>query len=224
VSLPRVMLADDHTILVEAFRKLLESRCEIVGTVSDGQALLDLAPKLKPDVILLDISMPLLNGLEAGKQLKSILPAVKVVILTMNEDPDFAVEAMQSMASGYLLKKSAASELFHAIQQVLKGKSYVTPQIARGMRHATVRHPQDSDKTLTARQRDVIQLLAQGKSMKEAADLLNVTARTVAFHKYRIMGQLKLKTTADLIHFAIRTRIVVDDPSRHSKRRADLAS
>lgn len=211
MKLPRVILADDHTILLEAFRKLLEGKCEVVGTVSDGRALLNEAPALRPDVVVADIGMPLLNGLEAGRQLKEILPAVKLVFLTMNEDPDLALEAMRTGASAYLLKRSAASELFRAIQMVMKGRKYVTPQIARGMQQAFVRNPRgrSPQKALTARQREVIQLLAEGKSMKEAADFLNVTPRTIAFHKYRIMEELGLKTSAELVRFALRNRIVM---------------
>lgn len=209
MKLPRVMLADDHNILVEAFRKLLEPHCQVVGTVSDGRALLAAAPKLQPHVVVMDISMPLMNGLEAARQLKEKMPSVKLIFLTMNEDPDLAVEAMRSGASGYLLKKSAVSELFRAIQSALKGKRYITPQIAHGMRESFIRDPQGKKRSrvLTDRQREVVQLLAEGKSMKEAGDILNVTARTVAFHKYRIMEDLRLKTTADLIQFAIKERI-----------------
>jgi DNA-binding NarL/FixJ family response regulator len=211
MKLPRVLLADDHTILTEAFRKLLSSRCEIVGMVSDGRALLQAALALKPDVVVADIGMPLLNGLEAARQLKSKMPTIKLVFVTMNEDPDIAVEAMRLGASGYLLKSSAASELFQAIQAALKAKTYVTPQIARGMREAFIRNPsgREHGKTLTARQREVVQLLAEGKSMKEAADVLNVAPRTVAFHKYRIMEEWGLRTTADLVQFAIKSRIIV---------------
>src|SRR5882762_10405786 len=209
-KLPRVILADDHTILVEAFRKLLEPTCEVVATVADGHALLEVAPKLRPDVIVLDIAMPLLNGLDAGRQVKEIVPGVKLIFLTMNEDPDLAVEAIRMGASGYLLKKSAASELFKAIQAALKGKSYITPQIAKGMEEAFIRDPEGKKHhSLTSRQREVVQLLAEGKSMKEAADILNVATRTIAFHKYRIMEDLKLKTTAELIQFAMKNRIVV---------------
>jgi DNA-binding NarL/FixJ family response regulator len=210
-KLPRVILADDHTILVEAFRKLLEPSCEVVATVADGHALLEVAPRLKPDVIVLDIAMPLLNGLDAGRQVKEIVPGVKLIFLTMNEDPDLAVEAIRMGASGYLLKKSAASELFKAIQTALRGKSYITPQIARGMETSFIRDPEGNKhlQTLTPRQRQVVQLLAEGKSMKEAADVLKVATRTIAFHKYRIMEDLKLKTTADLIQFAMKNHIVV---------------
>src|SRR5438046_8201289 len=129
VALPRIMLADDHTILLEAFCKLLEPLFDIVGTVSDGRALLDSAPNLKPDLIVVDVGMPLLNGLEAGLRLKKMMPSAKIIFLTMNDDPDLAVNAMRSGASGYLLKRSAAAELIHAIRLSLKGKSYVTPQI-----------------------------------------------------------------------------------------------
>src|ERR1700741_3062760 len=139
MKLPRVLLADDHTMLLEAFRRLLEGRCEVVGTASDGRALLRDAPTLKPDVLVVDIGMPLLNGLEAGRRLKEMLPSVKLIFLTMNEDSDLATEAMRSGASAYLLKSSAASELFRAIQDVLKGKTYVTPKIARGMEQAFIR-------------------------------------------------------------------------------------
>lgn len=205
------MLADDHTILVEAFRKLLEPHFDIVGTVADGRALLKVAPELKPDVIVVDIAMPLMNGLEAALRLKELMPGVKLIFLTMNEDPDLAVEAMHRGASGYLLKSSAASELIRAIQMALKARPYVTPQIARGMEKAFINSPKPRAraKTLTPRQREVVQLLAEGKSMKEVADLLNVTPRTVAFHKYRIMEELSLKTTAELIQFAIKSRILV---------------
>lgn len=211
MALPRVMLADDHTILVEAFRKLLESHFEIVGTVSDGRALLEVAPELKPDAIVVDIGMPLMNGLEAALRLKELMPTTKLIFLTMNEDAELAMEAMQRGASGYLLKSSVASELIQAIQMSLRGKSYITPQISRGMQKAFIRnpHPKTGRKTLTPRQREVVQLLAEGKSMKEVATVLHVTPRTVAFHKYRIMEELSLRTTADLIQFAIKSRIVV---------------
>jgi DNA-binding NarL/FixJ family response regulator len=211
MRLPRVILADDHTILVEAFRSLLEPHCEIVATVADGRALLETAPALNPDVIVVDIAMPLLNGLEAGMRLKEMLPSVKLIFLTMNDDPDMAVEAMRAGASAYLLKSSAASELIRAIQLALKGRTYVTTQVARGMQKSFIRNPQPKkrEKKLTARQKEVVQLLAEGRSMKEAAAVLNVTPRTVAFHKYRVMEELGLSTTAELIQYAIKARILV---------------
>jgi DNA-binding NarL/FixJ family response regulator len=211
MTLPRLMLADDHTILVEAFRKLLEPHYDVVGTVSDGRALLDIAPQLEPDVVVVDIGMPLMNGLEAGLRLKELMPSVKLVFLTMNEDPDLAVEAMRSGASAYLLKSSAAEELLRAIQLALKGKPYVTPLIERGMQKSFIKNPRvkGQAKSLTPRQREVVQLLAEGKSMKEVASVLKVTPRTVAFHKYRVMEELNIGTTAELIQFAIKSRILV---------------
>jgi DNA-binding NarL/FixJ family response regulator len=211
MKLARVILADDHKILVEAFRKLLEPHFEVVATVSDGRALLDVAATLKPDVILLDIGMPLLNGLEAARQLKTKLPSVKLIFLTMHEDPDLAVEAMRAGASGFLLKTSASSELLHAIQEALKGRTYVTPNISKGMEKSFIRDPRGRQrpKSLTPRQCEVVQLLAEGKSMKEIADVLHVTPRTVAFHKYRTMEELALRSTAELIQFAIKNHIVV---------------
>jgi DNA-binding NarL/FixJ family response regulator len=211
MGLPRVLLADDHTLLIEAFRKLLEPHCTIVGTAVDGMELLQIAPALKPDVVFIDVGMPLLNGLEAGRRLKAMMPSVKLIYLTMNEDPDLAVEAMHARASGYLLKSSAASELFRAINTVLRGGTYVTPQISKGMQDSFIRDPkiERRQKQLTPRQREVLQLLAEGKSMKEAGAILQLTPRTIAFHKYRMMEHLGVKTTADLIHFAIKNHILV---------------
>jgi DNA-binding NarL/FixJ family response regulator len=211
MPLPRVILADDHTILLEALRKLLEPHCEIVGTVADGRTLLETASELKPDVIVADISMPLINGLNTRARLKKVLPRMKLIFLTMNEDPDLAAEALRCGASGYLSKTSAASELIRAIQLVLKGKSYVTPQIAKGMQQAFIHSPPGPKaraEALTARQREVMQLLARGKSMREVASILNVTKKTVEYHKYHIMEVLNLITNADFIRFAIESRIL----------------
>ncbi len=207
---PRVLLADDHILLLDAFRKLLEPECEVVGTVGDGRALLEVGPTLNPDIIVLDMAMPLLNGLDAGRQLRQRLPNVKLIFLTVNEDPELAAEAFRMGASGYLLKNSAASELFRAIQEVSKGRAYVTPLVAKGMVNTFVHGPQRRKlfHTLTARQREVLQLLAEGRSMKEAATLMKITPRTVAFHKYRMMDELHLKTNADLIQFAIKQGLV----------------
>ena len=207
---PRVLLADDHTLLLDAFTKLLEPECEVVGTVGDGRALLEIAPKLNPDIIVLDMAMPLLNGLDAGRQLKQKLPDVKLIFLTVNEDPELAAEAFRIGASGYLLKNSAASELFHAIQEVSKGRAYVTPLVAKEMLDTFVHGSQRRklSHNLTSRQREVLQLLAEGRSMKEVATLMKITPRTVAFHKYRIMDELHLKTNADLVQFAIKQGLV----------------
>jgi DNA-binding NarL/FixJ family response regulator len=210
MKLARILLADDHTLLIEAFRKLLEQDYDVVGTVADGRALLQAATQLRPDVVLTDIGMPFLNGLDAGRQLKQKMSTIKLIFLTMNEDPSLAVESMNAGASGYLLKNCAVSELIQAIQMALRGGSYVTPQIARGMEDEFIRNPQAKSrrKTVTPRQREVLQLLAEGKSMKEVGDVLNVSPRTVAFHKYHMMEELGLKSTAGLIQYAVKSHIV----------------
>jgi DNA-binding NarL/FixJ family response regulator len=212
MALHRVLLADDHALVVEALQKLLEPQFNIVGAVTDGLSLLQAVPVLKPEVVLVDVAMPLLSGLEAGRQLKTLMPAVKLIFVTMNEDPDLAIEAMRARASGYLLKSSAAAELFQAIQVALKGGSYVTPRIAKRMQEAFIRDPEPKThrKKPTPRQREVIQLLAEGKSMKEAAAILKLTPRTIAFHKYRAMEQLGFKNTASLIEFAIKDHILIE--------------
>ena len=206
---PRVLLADDHTLLLGAFEKMLAPECHIVGHVTDGRALVAAAETLKPDVIVLDIGMPLLNGLEAARQVKQLLRSVKLVFLTMHEDADLAAEAFRSGASAYLLKRSAASELMTAIREVMKGRSYVTPLMTEGLvgslMHVGEHKPSQE---LTARQREVLQLLAEGHSMKEVAALLHVTPRTVAFHKYAMMEALKLKSSAELIQYAVKHHIV----------------
>src|SRR2546421_9625306 len=183
---PRVLLADDHRLLREAFAQLLEPNCDVVGAVADGRALLAAARELRPDIVVLDIAMPLLNGLDAARQLKRTMPEVKVIFLTVSEDPDLAAEAFRAGASGYLLKNSAASELFQAIQEVLQGRSYVTPLATRGLVDNCFRPPEPERKSgaLSPRQREVLQLLAEGHTMKEVAGVLNITVRTVAFHKY----------------------------------------
>jgi DNA-binding NarL/FixJ family response regulator len=210
MALPRVLLADDHTLVIEALCKLLETHF-IVGAVADGMSLVQTAPVFKPDVVVVDIAMPLLNGLEAGRQIKTMMPAVKLVFMTMNEDPELAIEAMRKKASGYLLKSSAASELFQAIQVALKGGTYVTPRIAKGMQEAFIRDPQlkTHDKRVTPRQREVIQLLAEGKSMKEAGAILKLTPRTIAFHKYKVMERLGIKSNANLLQFALSNHILI---------------
>jgi DNA-binding NarL/FixJ family response regulator len=211
MKLPRIIVADDHALVAEALCKLVAPCGEIVATVGDGRALLAIAPTLKPDLVVVDLAMPLLNGLDAGKELKKRLPNIKLIFLTMNEDPDLAMEAMKSGASAYVLKKSAGSELLDAIRAATMGRTYITPQIARGMQESFIRDPHGAkrDKSITPRQREVVQLLAEGKPMKIVADILKVTPRTVAFHKYRVMQDLGLKTNAELIQFAVRTKIII---------------
>ena len=207
---PRVLLADDHRLLREAFVKLLESDCDVVGAVTDGRALLEAAPTLRPDVVVLDIAMPLLNGLDAARQLKRSMPAVKVIFLTASQDPDLAAEAFRAGGSAFLLKNSAASELVQAITDVMQGRSYVTPLATRDMVDTLLHRPGTAkgSRELSPRQREVLQLLAEGRTMKEVASILKITARTVAFHKYGMMQDLGIKTTAELVQYAIKSRIV----------------
>jgi len=206
---PRILLADDHTLVLAAFRKLLEQDFEVVGAVSDGCELVSFAPQVKPDVIVLDIGMPGASGMVAGLELRKVLPRTRLIVLTMNEDAEIAREALRLWASGYVLKKSGGGELISAIREVLRGKTYVTPSIARQLEDAFIRDPRpDHKRELTARQREVLQLLAEGRTMRQAADRLHVTTRTVAFHKYRIMEEFGLKTNSDLVRFAIRERVI----------------
>ena len=203
---PRVLIADDHAMLREAFEKLLESNCEVVGSVADGRALLDLAPKVRPDIVLLDIAMPLLNGLDAGLQLKRMMPQVKLIFLTVNNDPDFAKQAFRNGASAYLLKHCAVAELYKAVKSVLQEKTYVTPLVTQDSEESFMQALpyEEGVRQLTSRQREVLQLLAEGYLMKQVATIMRITPRTVAFHKYRIMEQFQLKTNADVIQFAMK--------------------
>jgi DNA-binding NarL/FixJ family response regulator len=209
---PRIVLADDHNLLLDAFKKLLDSEYNVVGAFSDGRTLVQEAPKLKPDIIVLDISMPLMNGMEACRHLRKVLPGAKIIFVTVNQDPEFAAEAFRIGASAYLLKNCAALELFQAIQEVLKGRSYVSPTVTQGMLES-LSHPHKSERgteRLTTRQREVLQLLAEGFSMKQIAAQLNITSRTVAYHKYAMMDQLGIKSTAELVQFAVKQGIVLD--------------
>ena len=207
---PRVLLADDHRLLREAFARLLESHCDIVGAVADGRALLEAVPQLRPDIVVVDIAMPLLNGLDAVRQLKRDIPEIRVIFLTVSEDRDLAAEAFRAGASAYLLKNSAASELLKAIQEVFVGRSYVTPLATKGLvdsfRHES--EPAKSKGASSPRQREVLQLLAEGHTMKEIARILNITARTVAFHKYSMMKELGIRSSAELVQFAIKQHVV----------------
>ena len=205
---PRVLMADDHSLILAGLRKLVEGECEVVGTVEDGRALVEAAQKLRPDLILLDISMPLLNGLEATRQLTKLVPESKVIILTMHASPTYATEAFQAGASGYLLKRSAASELSQAIQSVLQGRQYLTPLITKDVldsvfKPSTGKRGKPASTALTPRQREVLQLVAEGRGTKEIATILSVSVKTVEFHRSRIMQQLDIHTTADLTKYAI---------------------
>jgi DNA-binding NarL/FixJ family response regulator len=209
-SRPRVLLADDHQMLLDALKRVVEPRCEVVGMVSDGRALLTAAAKLKPDIVVLDIAMPQLNGLDAARHLKPAMPKLKLIFMTMNEDPDLVGEAFRAGASAFLLKQAAAFELMDAIERVLKGGSYVTPSAAEGQAKISLREPRAREHMAepTPRQREVMQLLAEGRSMKEVASVLQITKRTVAAHKYAVMELLQLKTNSDLVQYAIKHRII----------------
>jgi DNA-binding NarL/FixJ family response regulator len=209
VSRPRVLLADDHTMLLEAFQKMLAPDCDVVGAVSNGRALVAEALKLRPDVVVVDITMPLLNGVDAARQLRRDLPEVRIIFLTMNEDPQLAAEAFRIGGSGYVLKRSAGSELLTAIREVTAGRFYMTPLVTEGVLDSMLQPPPaGSGHQLTPRQREIVQLVAEGHSLKEVGTILNISPRTVAFHKSRIMDQLSIRSTAELIQYAVAHHIV----------------
>lgn len=207
---PRVLIADDHTLVADLCKRLLETEFEVVGIVNNGRALVRAVPELKPDIILVDIAMPILNGLDASARAREIAPCLKVIFLTMNPDPKLAAEAIRRGANGYLLKTCASSEMITAVREVLRGNRY----ISRNLRKDDIYYLCWSDKSsqddaqLTDRQREVLQLLAEGKVMKEIADILNMTTRTVAFHKYRIMDTIGAKCNAELVRYAVRNHMI----------------
>jgi len=199
----RVLLADDHKMVAEQLCSLLEKRCDVIGVVQNGRELVDAAPGLKPDVIVLDISMPGLNGLDAARQLTHSLPGARFVFLTMHDDAELAAAALHLGAVGYVLKQVAASELLLAISEVVQGRSYVTPRLRwEGGGVA----PRQVTKELTPRQREVLQLISEGRSIKEIADILNVSEKTIEFQKYHIMQTFDLESNADLVSFAVKCR------------------
>ena len=205
---PRVLIADDHSIVAEGLRSLLERNYDVIGMVQDGQALLSEASRLKPDVVVLDIAMPLLNGLDAGERLRACLPAAKLVFLTMKDDPNLAAAALRLGAVAYVLKHTGASELLKAVSEVLQGRSYVTARLrAENWADREARARQFS-KDLTPRQQEVLQLLAEGRPMKEIADILKVSEKTVMFHKYHIMKVFNLRNNAELVLFALNRHLI----------------
>lgn len=208
---PRLLIADDHNLVAELCKRLLENDFEVVGTVADGRSMVRVAAELKPDVIVLDIAMPVLNGLDAGRQVKRMLPAVKLIYLTMNPDADVAAEAFARGASGYLLKTCAATEMVQAVREVLRGKTYISKAMSRDTIDSLRWQNKElvnEEERLTDRQREVLQLLAEGKVMKEIGGILHMTTRTVAYHKYRIMEVLGAKSNAELVKYAVRNHIV----------------
>jgi DNA-binding NarL/FixJ family response regulator len=208
---PKILIADDHVLVAELCKNLLDAEFDVVAVVNDGRALVRAAGELKPDVIVVDVAMPVLNGLDAGRQVKEILPKIKIVYLTMNPDIEIAAEAFRIGARAFVLKTSAASELVLAVHNVLRGKSYVAAALPRD----TISFLQTQDKKLvyederlTRRQREVLQLLAEGKVMKEVSSILNMSSRTVAYHKYRMMEVLGAKSNAELVKYAVRYHLV----------------
>jgi DNA-binding NarL/FixJ family response regulator len=213
---PRLLLADDHTLMLDGIRMLLEPEFELVGCVEDGQMLLTAALESKPDVILLDISMPVLNGIDAAHQLRKTLPSAKIIFVTMHADADFVTEAFRAGAAGYLLKRSAASELLTAIREVLKGNHYVSPLVTRNALDLFIASSKPGGRLgdrLTARQREVLQLVAEGRSRKEIGAALNISVKTVEFHKASLMRELNLRTVADFTMYAIEHGIIAAERS-----------
>jgi DNA-binding NarL/FixJ family response regulator len=210
IQIPRVLIADDHVFLAECCKKLLEPEFEVAGIFADGRALLDAVPALEPDVIVLDVSMPVMNGLEAGKRIKSLMPSVKIVYLTMNDDLIVAADAFRIGASGYLSKSSTTSELMIAVRKGLNGESYLSPLLTHDADafFLEVRASDFREEVLTVRQREVLQLLAEGRSNKEIARLLHLIPRTVWFHKYAIMKRLQVNTMAGLVNYAMLERMI----------------
>ena len=208
---PRLLIADDHTIMVDGLRRLLEPNFELVGTASDGWALLECAERLKPEVIVTDVSMPLLNGIEAVRRLKKINPRCKIVVLSMHEDVQIAAESLRAGASGYVLKHSAVDTLDHAISEVLKGRTFVSPRIAKNVMGVMMETSQRKDRNgvqLTPREREVLQLVAEGRTIRGISSILHVAVRTVVFHKSNIMDKLGRRTTADLTQYAISSGLI----------------
>jgi DNA-binding NarL/FixJ family response regulator len=206
----KLLIADDHTLLAEACKSFLEPEFEVVGIVDNGRALLRLVLEVRPDVVILDIAMPQLNGLDAGDQIKRIAPATKLVFLTMNMSPEVAAEALRRGGSAYVVKTAAADELVRAIRRALKSESYLSPSITKETVDFLLRSgsSQPDRKRITARQAEVLQLLAEGMSMKQIASVLNLKPGTVAFHKYRMMEILGLKSNAELLQYAIKHNLI----------------
>jgi len=205
-----LLIADDHTLVAEAIKSILEPEFQVIGIVNNGRDLLQIAGELKPDVVIIDIGMPQLNGLNAGEQLKRLLPSCKLVYLTMNMSPEVAAEAFRRGASGYVVKSAAAGELVTSIRRALRSESYLSPLITRDTVDFLLRGGKsfNSEKRLTRRQSEILQLLAEGMSMKEVANVLNLKPGTVAFHKYNLMQTLGVKTNAGLLQYAIKHHLI----------------
>jgi DNA-binding NarL/FixJ family response regulator len=207
----KVLLAEDHTVVAEGLQSLLKDSFELVGMVHDGRALLEAVERLRPDVIVTDISMPLLNGLDAVRQIRARRPDARIIVLTMHQDTHLAAQAFRAGVSGYLLKISPGEELINAIREVAQGRSYVTTLLAKDLITLlleTGSPARADDAPLTLRQREILQLIAEGRTMKEVASILNISPRTAESHKYEIMKTLGMETTAALIQYAVRLKLV----------------
>ena len=206
---PRILIAEDHRLVAEAFKGILETDYHVVATVTDGHDMIRAALELRPDLVVVDIAMPQLNGLDAGERLKKALPKVKLLYVSMHFDADIAAEAFRRGGSGYVPKASGLPEFKTAVLKILRGELYLSPLIARdSVRGLVHSHASLAEQELSVRQKEVLQLLAEGKQMKEVADALNIAPRTVAFHKYRIMGRLKVNNDADLVLYALRQHLI----------------
>jgi DNA-binding NarL/FixJ family response regulator len=205
-----VLLADDHTMICEGLRRMLEPEFDVIACVQDGRALVQTANALKPDLVLVDVGMPMLNGLDAARGLKKLTPRTKFIFLTMNPDPDIASEALRIGAAGYLLKNSDGEELLKAARDAVRGISYVTPQIKGAMEESFIRDPNSLGrrKELSFRQREVLQMLAEGRPLQEIGDILRISKRTVRFHKRQIMEELGIKSNAELVQYAIKHSMI----------------
>ncbi|MCW5982590.1 MAG: response regulator transcription factor [Bryobacteraceae bacterium] len=208
---PRLLLADDHMLVLEGIRALLETKYAVVGAAQDGQALVRAVEQLQPDIVLMDISLPILNGIEATRRIRQITFKTKVIFVTMHSDATFVHEAIRAGASGYVLKRGAAAELTAAIDDVCKGRIYITPLVTENfVRSMATRNTESGENfgRLTTRQREVLQLVAEGKAVKEIASSLGIAPKTVEFHKTAIMRSLSLFTTADLTKYAVKHGMV----------------
>lgn len=205
---PRILLADDHVMFAEGLRRLLESDFEVVGVAQDGNAMISEFTRLKPDVVIADISMPSLSGIQAARQLRSLHPNARIIFLTMHADAVYADEALNAGAVGYVAKQSVMREVVTAIRQAMQGKVYVTSQVPRKLNVASDGSIGEKPLRLTPRQREVLRLIAEGSTAKEIAERLRVSHRTVQFHRLRIMEEIGVRTTAELTRFAIKHRVL----------------
>jgi len=206
----RVLLADDHAIVLEGLRHILEPDFEIVGEVADGRSLVDVALACRPEIIITAISLPLLNGIEAAREIRKINRKVRIIFLTMHADPSYAVAALDAGGSAYILKSAAVAEILVAIREVLNGRVYVSPSVDKEVLRVQMERTgrrDDAQTGLTPRQREVLRLLAEGKSLKEVAASLKISVKTVEFHKYRIMNQLGIRTNAEMTKYAVKVGV-----------------